>query len=586
MDLRHNPSLSNIFVAIVKDNSDAQRMGRLRVWIPELAGSPDNPGNWYTVSYVSPFAGASPITAVEKDSTDMVGSQTSYGMWVQAPDIGNQVLVCFANGDASKGFWMGCLWQFNMNHMVPGIPAGTDLDGETLPTVEYNKRNVESTTDPRRPKFTPLVDALENQGLTDDGERGISTSGARRDTISNLNGLISKRGHHLVIDDEPDNEFIRMRTRNGAQILIHDSTGYIYLNSRDGNSWVEVSDSAVDVYSRVSVNVRSEGAINMTADKEINIKSGSSINMMAAEGIMMQSDSFGLTTAANTSMTVGGIFGMKVSGDAAFVSEATMSMKGEAVISDANGKLSLKSGGETVMSAGGNSVRTGSQILDNSGGGSADAGLDAEESPLPTEPTRVPAHEPWDGHPKPTSYDNMAADDGSDDLEPEEGAATDDRLSQSAIDAGKGAWLLPTNGIVGSQFGPRRPPKEGASSNHKGVDISRNNGNSVYAVKDGKVTAVGVSGRPGRGYGRRIVLDHGNGLSTLYAHLQSFNVRDGQVVKQGDVIGKVGSTGGSTGPHLHFEIRVNGSQVNPKRFIPELGNVGSKINGGTASKGQ
>ena len=95
------------------------------------------------------------------------------------------------------------------------------------------------------------------------------------------------------------------------------------------------------------------------------------------------------------------------------------------------------------------------------------------------------------------------------------------------------------------------------------MDIGAGTGTAVHVVQSGKVSFAGWNG----GYGNYVVVDHGNGLQTAYAHLSKINVSKGQSVGARDVIGKVGSTGMSTGPHLHFEVKKNGSFVNPESYL-------------------
>lgn len=123
--------------------------------------------------------------------------------------------------------------------------------------------------------------------------------------------------------------------------------------------------------------------------------------------------------------------------------------------------------------------------------------------------------------------------------------------------------IWPVKGYLTSGFGPRKAPMAGASRMHKGLDISNRIGTPVRAPARGTVTFTGMDGA----YGICIVLDHGNGIVTRYAHLQKSSVREGEQVTRGDVIGALGNTGRSTGPHLHYEVIVNGIHVNPIRYI-------------------
>ena len=123
-------------------------------------------------------------------------------------------------------------------------------------------------------------------------------------------------------------------------------------------------------------------------------------------------------------------------------------------------------------------------------------------------------------------------------------------------------WPL-SGGRISSYFGRRRAPKAGASTYHKGLDIATPTGSSVYASCGGVVTSCGWQG----GYGYAVVIRHPDGKSTRYAHLSKILGSVGQSVVQGQTIARSGSTGVSTGPHLHFEIIIGGSQVDPLGYL-------------------
>jgi murein DD-endopeptidase MepM/ murein hydrolase activator NlpD len=125
----------------------------------------------------------------------------------------------------------------------------------------------------------------------------------------------------------------------------------------------------------------------------------------------------------------------------------------------------------------------------------------------------------------------------------------------------------PVRGGIKSSFGMRKSPWTGAPEFHPGMDIGSPPGTPIHAPAAGRV----VSASSGGGYGKHIVLDHGARVKTRYGHLERLNVRVGQHVERGDVIGLVGSTGRSTGPHLHYEVLVDGQRVNPRGFLVSTG---------------
>jgi murein DD-endopeptidase MepM/ murein hydrolase activator NlpD len=131
--------------------------------------------------------------------------------------------------------------------------------------------------------------------------------------------------------------------------------------------------------------------------------------------------------------------------------------------------------------------------------------------------------------------------------------------------AGATPSIWPAHGWLTGTFGGRPDPFTGEPDYHQGIDIATDKGNPIYATADGTVESAGPAGQ----YGNLIVLAHDFGLSTRYGHLSRFAVRVGQRVARGDVIGFVGSTGRSTGAHLHYEILANGRRINPLRLLTQ-----------------
>ncbi len=123
--------------------------------------------------------------------------------------------------------------------------------------------------------------------------------------------------------------------------------------------------------------------------------------------------------------------------------------------------------------------------------------------------------------------------------------------------------LWPVVGHINSTFGSRSDPFNGEGAFHRGVDIQAGYGTAIIAPAGGVVRYADFM----NGYGRAMVVDHGNGITTLYGHMSGFVVTEGQIVNRGDTLGYVGQSGRATGPHLHYEVRIFNTPVNPQRFL-------------------
>ena len=134
--------------------------------------------------------------------------------------------------------------------------------------------------------------------------------------------------------------------------------------------------------------------------------------------------------------------------------------------------------------------------------------------------------------------------------------------TESISTVGTGVLLRPYVGQITSRFGPRWGRR------HTGTDMCGDVGDPIKAADNGVVITAEYQAN---GYGNIIIVDHQNGVHTWYAHLDGFSVAEGDVVQKGDEIGKLGNTGKSTGPHLHFEVRKNGNPVDPSEYIAEFG---------------
>jgi murein DD-endopeptidase MepM/ murein hydrolase activator NlpD len=130
-------------------------------------------------------------------------------------------------------------------------------------------------------------------------------------------------------------------------------------------------------------------------------------------------------------------------------------------------------------------------------------------------------------------------------------------MYEGAVGMGSFVWPTTNHWLSGFNYSP--------DTNHPAIDIAGQLGNPVFAADNGVIVYAGWNNW---GYGNVVVIDHGNGWQTLYAHLSYYGVGCGLSVNQGDVIGSIGSTGNSSGPHLHFEMMYQGSKVNPFDFLP------------------
>ena len=570
---------NQVYTGFVKNNEDAFMMGRLQVWIPEFSDNPDDSTQWFTVQYCSPFAGATPVNQNVKEGKTLEDTQQSYGWWAIPPDLENEVIVMFLNGDPNKGIWIGSVYQPFMNHMVPGIPTDNSFDpgieGQNPPVAEYNRwdPNVSNSDNHTRARYTPLHEGLTNQGLYTDPQRGPSDAGARRAPVSKAYGFKSPGGSHMVFDDSDEDSYIRFRTANGAQVLINNTAGYVYIISANGNSWFEISDDGIDGYSANNISFRSQKDINLHADGSVNTYSRRSTNVYAGGDL-------NLITGADLSLASKGATGIHAGGKLGLETNAVLGVtaKGNIFLQAPSVQTNMTPGPTPKTSFG-----KGGPALEDMEDRELNVASNFEEITTKTIVSRMPTHEPWSGHPMSSSGPgrqrvdlnvssrnqvdgNGNATDNANDLQPGQ---------EEIIPTDNTTFVAPTSGPITSLFGPRNTGIRGASRIHKGVDVGVPRGTTVVAMRDGTVVKAGV----GSGYGNVIYIKHDDGYETRYAHLTSFTVRVGAKVKQGQVIARSGNTGVGSGPHLHFEIRKNGQALNPSTKLKNI-RKGARITAG------
>ena len=350
------------YIGIVKNNADPIRAGRMQVYIADFGGTEIDQSHWITVSYASPYTGAArtPFVRRTPDSKNVYTEVNhSYGMWFTPPDIGNQVLITFVNGDINRGYWFACIMPDLSHHATPAIAGSknvviTDPELKKIlltppyPVVEFNEFN-ETLRDKwtnfltiEKPVHEHQARTLLEQGLEDDKVRGVISSSAQRESPSRVFGISTpgregdesvneikshdnavswrKGGHTFVMDDGtvPDtigsmgkDQLIRLRSAGGHQLLMNDSEEIVYIGNANGKTWMEFTkDGKILVFAANDISVRTEKSINFHADEDINMFAGKNIKMFANTSIQEQSDIISLK-AATELKEYGGLVNLK-----------------------------------------------------------------------------------------------------------------------------------------------------------------------------------------------------------------------------------------------------------------------------------
>ena len=398
-----------IYLAEVVSTKDVSRTGRVRVFIPAISKDKNSTAGYFDAIWTSPFAGSTDPRQVGKDIIAPEESISSYGFWATVPDNGNLVLVAFGDGNTKYPLVMSCLFSDKFNFAIPG-QAGSktyqapDLD---LPTVEKNKRTEDiNHNDTFRPIQHSLAEGIVKQGLAYDPIRGAGKATARRESPSEVFGILTPGprspdnfnyrlgGHQLIMDDHLDSRQIRIRTAQGNQLLLDDTSGMIYMINRDGTVWWEMSQAGdFHIYAEGDINLRSKKNFNIRADQDVNIEAGADVNIKAAgdtsaDGYQGEGEVAGL-----------GNMRLHAKGDMHQIAELNTfqtSIQGEHHINAAgtlyqstgdtydlttqsgikaeggSGGVSFKAAKDIILESSKNIVEKGTQVLMNSGGGSAE----------------------------------------------------------------------------------------------------------------------------------------------------------------------------------------------------------------------
>ena len=383
MDRGGMPAEMGPFIGVVKNNVDPTRSGRLQVYIELFGGNnPNDQSLWRTVNYCPPFYGATPAGASAGTGAFEQGNPQSYGMWFTPPDIGVQVLCFFVGGDPSQGYYVGCIPDQGIIHMIPAIgsvekaqavtqnktQASYFAGAERLPVTEINNGNNAIVNNPKyfdqpKPVHSYVAGVLFQQGLLNDQVRGSIGSTSQRESPSGCYGIstpgraiylggigaktgdagitgkelkaaqpsavnvVARRGGHSLVMDDGDltgkDNLVRIRTSKGHQITLSDDGNCLYICHANGQAWIELGqEGTLDVYTTNSVNVRTSGTINLHADEDINMFAGGKINMKSIKGTTMQSDAdMSISNKGKLTMFSQGSIGLKTPGTLAINSQ-------------------------------------------------------------------------------------------------------------------------------------------------------------------------------------------------------------------------------------------------------------------------
>jgi putative chitinase len=468
------------FLAEVTNHLDPTYTGCLEVSL--LKGTPNSTkeqGETYVVKYLSPFAGNTSVRYEGTNSSDFNDVQKSYGMWMIPPDIGARVMVIFIDGDPNQGYYFGCVQDIFQNHMTPGIAAsrqvamtdeqrrkyGTDY----LPVAEFHNasQKLDRPTPERYAKpIHPFADRLLQQGLLLDTTRGVTSSSARREVPSGVFGIstpgplddspgakrgkigyegntqapVSRLGGTTFVMDDGDvngqNELVRIRTRTGHQILMHNSQDLIYIGNSKGTAWIELtSNGKIDIFAQDSVSIHTEQDFNFRADRDINFEAGRNIHVRAGKNMETNVTGYNyLTVDADQRISVRGNHDETI-GDSVKITVGNSFNLGATnnIIQTAGGGFDVGSeshvkigtAGPWHMGANGAVTISGSRVDLNGPSAAAPASADSAEVPpdlplftLPNRAAsagwangtffkapdiksimqRVPTHEPWPQH--------------------------------------------------------------------------------------------------------------------------------------------------------------------------------------------
>jgi len=406
-----------IYLAEIVSTKDVSRTGRVRVFIPAISKDKNSTAGYFDAIWTSPFAGSTDPRTVGQEIENPKQSMSSYGLWAPVPDNGNLVLIAFGDGNTKYPMVLSCLFADKLNYSLPGNAGGKTYQapGLKLPTVEKNKRTEDiNHNDTFRPIQHTLAESIVKQGLALDPIRGAGSSSARRESPSEVFGILTPGprdplefnnrlgGHSITLDDNLGSRQIRIRSAQGSQLLLDDTSGMVYLINRDGNVWMEFASSGeVFMYAENDINMRTKRNFNLRADADVNIEAGQNVNIKAAKdnagaeylgegadggaggqvNIESKADTHILSNSNLFTTTVEGEMHFNSAGSLYNTTGAAVYNKATTdIANEAGGKVTTKSGGVQVLEAGGNIVEKAPKVLMNSGGPGAETADPAQSA--------------------------------------------------------------------------------------------------------------------------------------------------------------------------------------------------------------
>jgi len=401
------------YIGIVKNNVDPTRQGRLEVWIAELSG--EETGPYITVSYASPFFGSTVGKPGVEDPNTFGTEPQTYGFWAVPPDLENQVLLTFVNGDISRGYWFACVQNTQSTHMVPGVArpvrpttytldssfgADRDIPSTTvfLPASEVNLESNERSSQQDyllldRVLHTYQSNIVIQQGLETDPDRGTITSASTRESPSRVFGISTpgrgfpdltdkypdkesldealklgnqgekisdwnpterRGGHTFVMDDGDlygDSQLVRLRSAGGHQILLNDTNEVLYIINNKGTAWLEFTPKG-------SINIYSGDSLNIRSEMDLNFHADGNVNINAGSSLRMYAGAsiesqtaLQLITAKDLYNINAGVVGVR-SGGSIDIRGLNASLETAGLFNVKSSSFTLTTSGKTTISSG------------------------------------------------------------------------------------------------------------------------------------------------------------------------------------------------------------------------------------------